>query len=568
MATVKNILSTFTILGCLMLGLYSCSRSKFASLNTDPDAVLSIDPKTELTPGETGMVSNDLEVFYDFIRNIKPWTQVYVPVTGNTSTFLQTGGNIGQRWGSFYGGVGDDLEDVIHIIDNMSAAEAPKYQYLRAMTMIPLAYYAFYVSDGFDRIPYSQAFKARYTSPPLLTPVYDAQQTLFDSLDTQLKNAVAVLESSPAATQQTPGANDIFYGGDPTHWIKAANSLRLKMAMRLIKQDPARLTSIVNDVFADNVGLMTSIADDWIVYSTTIGTGTNSDPVLQTIYSGSHNTVSFMSQTADPRLRTFYQQSGINTQDIFDSAKAQGALPDTLTWDGLAYRGQYVSPGTSSDATRSFWFQKLSFSYKGVAQSLNYPSVIQPGLTYFTYNNTTGGINMFPIITYADVCFMRAELKQRGLDNDPMSAQDLYNAGITASINNYDQWGKNTLAPDYTPLGANEISNYLTQPGIAFNPSNALEQICVQEYLNYFVVPNECWALIKRTGYPSTTGSILRLEDVSAYGVMPRRYPITAPLLSDLNYNNETIAIDSMVSEPNFGQINDITGRVWWDQPN
>jgi hypothetical protein len=568
MATAKNTLCTFTILGCLMLGLYSCSRSKFAGLNTDPDAVLSIDPKTELTPGETGMVSNDLEVFYDFIRNIKPWTQVYVPVTGNTSTFLQTGGNIGQRWGSFYGGVGDDLEDVIHIIDNMSATEAPKYQYLRAMTMIPLAYYAFYVSDGFDRIPYSQAFKARYTSPPLLTPVYDAQQTLFDSLDTQLKNAVAVLESSPAATQQTPGANDIFYGGDPTHWIKAANSLRLKMAMRLIKQDPARLTSIVNDVLADNVGLMTSIADDWIVYSTTIGTGTNSDPVLQTIYSGSHNTVSFMSQTADPRLRTFYQQSGINTQDIFDSAKAQGALPDTLTWDGLAYRGQYVSPGTSSDATRSFWFQKLSFSYKGVAQSLNYPSVIQPGLTYFTYNNTTGGINMFPIITYADVCFMRAELKQRGLDNDPMSAQDLYNAGITASINNYDQWGKNTLAPDYTPLGANEISNYLTQPGIAFNPSNALEQICVQEYLNYFVVPNECWALIKRTGYPSTTGSILRLEDVSAYGVMPRRYPITAPLLSDLNYNNETIAIDSMVAEPNFGQINDITGRVWWDQPN
>jgi hypothetical protein len=568
MATVKNILSTFTIMGCLALGMYSCNRSKFAGLNTDPDAVLSIDPKTELTPGETGMVSNDFEVFYDFIRNIKPWTQVYVPVTGNTSTFLQTGGNIGQRWSSFYGGVGDDLEDVIHIIDNMSAAKALKYQYLRAITMIPLAYYAFYVSDDFDRIPYAQAFKARYTTPPLLTPVYDAQQSLFDSLDTQLKNAVAVLESSPAATQEALGGNDIFYGGDPAHWIKAANSLRLKMAMRLIKQDPARLTSIVNEVLADNVGLMAGTADDWIVYSTTIGTGTNSNPFSQTIYSGSHNTVSFMSQTADPRLRTFYQQSGINTQDIFDSAKAQGALPDTLTWDGLAYRGQYVSPGTSSDATRSFWFQKLNFSYKGVAQSTYYPSMLQAGLTYYTYNNTTGGVNMFPIITYADVCFMRAELKLRGLSNDPMSAQDLYNAGITASINNYDQWGKNTLAPDYAPLGANEITNYLAQPGIAFNPSNALEQVCVQEYLNYFVVPNECWALIKRTGYPSTTGNILRLEDVSAYGVMPRRYPITAPLLSDLNYNNETIAIDSMTAEPNFGQINDITGRVWWDQPN
>jgi hypothetical protein len=568
MRTVKTILHASAILGCLLLGFNSCNRTKFAELNTDPDAVLTIDPKTELTPGETSMVSNDFEVFYDFVRSIKPWTQWYVPMSGNTATFLQTNGNIGNRWGTFYGGVGYNLEDVIHIIDNLPAAKAPEYQYLRAITLIPLAYYAFYVTDGFDRMPYTNAFQARYTVPANLTPTYDAQQSLFDTLDTQLKTAIAVLESTPSATQEALGGNDVFYGGDATHWIKAANSLRLKMAMRLMKQNPARTTAIANEVLADNTGLIASVADDWILYSTTIGTGGNSNPVNQTIYAGSHNTVSFMSQTADPRLRIFYQQSGINTQDIFDSAKLQGALPDTLTWDGQAYRGQYVSPAVTSDPTRGFWFQTLSFSYKGVTQSLNYPSEIQPGLTYYTYDNTTGGINMFPIITYADVCFMRAELKQRGLDNDPMTAQALYTAGVTASITNYDTWGKNTLLPDYTPLGATEISNYIAQPGVAFDPNNALEQICDQEYLNYFVVPNECWALVKRTGYPSATGNVLRFEDVSAYGLMPRRYPITAPALSDLNFTNETNAIDSMTAEPNFGQINDITGRVWWDQPN
>lgn len=567
MCKLNNLLYKTPLVFFLLLSLFSCSRSKFAGLNTDPDAVLTIDPKTELTPGELDMFQNDFEVFYDFIRNIKPWTQCYVPVTGNTATFLQTGGNIGQRWSIFYGGLGDNLEDVIHLIDNMPAAKAAQYQYLRAITLIPLAYYAFYVSDGFDRIPYKQAFKARYTTPPLLTPEYDAQQSLFDTLDTQLKSAIAVLESNPTTTQVTLGNNDVFYNGDPTHWIKAANSLRLKMAMRLMKQDPAKLTAIANDVLADNIGLMTSTDDDWILYSTTVGTGTNSNPLLQTIYSGAHNTVGFMSKTADPRLRIFYQQSGINTQDIFDSAKAQGALPDTLTWDGQAYRGEYVSPAVTGDPTRGYWFQKLSFSYKGVAQSVYYPSVIQGGLTYYTYNSATGGTNMFPVITYADVCFMRAELKQRGLDNDPMNVQDLYNAGITASITNYDHWGKNTLLPNYTPLGPNEIADYLAQPGVAFDPTNALEQICDQEYLNYFVMPNECWALVKRTGYPSTAGNILRFEDVSTYGAMPRRYPVTAPSLSDPNYVNETNAIDSMTAEPNFGQPTDITGRVWWDQP-
>jgi hypothetical protein len=568
MSTVKNIVYSFTILGCLLLGLYSCSRSKFADLNTNPDAVLTIDPKTELTPGETSMVNDNFETFYDFIRNINPWTQTYVPMGGNTATFQQSGGNIGARWGILFGSVGDDLVDVIHIINTMSAKTAPEYQYLKAIANIPLAYYAFYVTDVYDRMPYSQAFQARYTTPALLTPVYDSQQSIYDSLDTQLKNAIATLESTPTATQEALGGNDVFYGGSATEWIKAANSLRMKIAMRWMKQNPARTTAIVNDVLADNVGLMTSTADDWIIYSTTIGTGTNSDPVNQTIYSGAHNQVAFMAQTVDPRLRIFYQQSAINTQDIFDSAQAQGALPDTLTWDGQAYRGQYVSPALSGDPTRAFWTQKLTFSYKGVAQSTYYPSMIQPGLTYYTYDNTTGGTNMFPIITYADVCFMRAELKQRGLDNDPMNVSDLYNAGIAASIQNYDTWGKNTLLPDYTPLGSNEISNYLTQPGIAFDPTNALEQICDQAYLNFFVQPNERWALMKRTGYPSTTGNIFRIEDVSSYGAMPRRYPISAPLLSDLNYTNEATAIDSMEAEPNFGQINDITGRVWWDQPN
>src|ERR1700735_5595946 len=136
MATVKNILCTFTILGCLTLGLHSCSRTKFAQLNTDPDAVLSIDPKTELTPGEVDMVSNDFEVFYDFIRNIKPWTQVYVNTNGNTATFLTTGGNINNRWGNFYGGVGYNLEDVLHIIDNMPDAQRAQYQYMRAIASI------------------------------------------------------------------------------------------------------------------------------------------------------------------------------------------------------------------------------------------------------------------------------------------------------------------------------------------------------------------------------------------------------------------------------------------------
>ena len=59
------------------------------------------------------------------------------------------------------------------------------------------AYYAFYVSDINGSIPYTQAFQARYGGT--LTPTYDAQKDLFDTLDLQIKTAVANLEANPSS---------------------------------------------------------------------------------------------------------------------------------------------------------------------------------------------------------------------------------------------------------------------------------------------------------------------------------------------------------------------------------
>ncbi len=553
--------------GLLMIGgQFACSRSKFAQINTNPDAVLSINPQTELTPGEIAIHSSSIEVFYDFVRNIKPWTQTYVFTTGNTSTFLAgANANMNERWSIFYGGVGDNLFDVMQIIDKMPATQQAQYQFMKAEASIPFIYYAFYVSDANGSIPYTQAFLARYTIPAFLTPIYNSQEALFDTLDKQLQSAIAVLESTPTVTQISPAGNDLYFGGDPTHWVKAANALRLKIAMRLMKVNPAKLTSIVNSVLADNVGLPQSSADEWILYSSTVGMNDNNNNALnQGNYSGSYNNVNFMWKTGDPRTRVFYQPAGITSADMLDSAEAQGQIPTSVTWDGQIYRGQYANPSASNSAN-SYMFRQLTFSYKGIKTQVYWPSIIQAGLTYATYNATTGGTNAFPLITYADVCFMRAELIARGLDNDQSRADSLYYQGIRASLMDYDHWAQITLQPDYTPLQYSEITNYLAQTGIVYNPATAVEQICDQKYLNYFVQPNETWALIKRTGFPAVASQILAMEDVSSVGVMPRRYAAIQPALGDLNYTNATNAIDSMALNPNYGTPSSLTGRVWWD---
>jgi hypothetical protein len=157
---------------------------------------------------------------------------------------------------------------------------------------------------------------------------------------------------------------------------------------------------------------------------------------------------------------------------MFDSAKAQGVIPATETW--RPYRGIYASPDASKQTDKIFYFGQISYSYKGVATNTNYASIIQNGLFDAAYQSLNGNIN-FPVITFADVCLMRAELAVAGITSE--NAQTWYYAGIDASLADYDQWGKDAKVIGYTALAPGEATTYKAQPGIVYDPANALEQI-------------------------------------------------------------------------------------------
>jgi hypothetical protein len=547
----------------LLLGVFftSCSRDKFAEMNTNPDDVLVIRPEYEFTAALLNINSNDFEYYYDYNRAMYYWTQSFVTRTGNAGTVYNGSGNLNQRYSNFYNNVGSKLVDVIHLIDGLPDAEKQRYVYLRAITRIPLAYYAFYVSDVQGSIAYTEAFKARYTG--LLTPSYNSQSALYDTLDNQLAASIAILKTTPAATQTDITNYDLYYAGEVASWIKAANSLRLRIAMRLSKRDPAKMKTLVAKILADDGGLISNTDEDWkFVGGTDFSSGGNYNPQSNSDVSGAKNLVDFMWNTADPRIRTLFQKAPL-TKDMFDSAKAQGILPATLAWDGQLYRGQFANPGATTDVNYGYYFKDLVFSYQGASTTVRYSSFIQPNLYY---NSASKNKIVFPIITYADVCFMRAELAVTGATTE--DAQTWYYNGIDASLANYDDMGSKAAVVDYTPLTGAEVTNYKAQPGIVYNAANALEQISVQEYLNCYKNQNEAWATIKRTGFPSVTGNILKLETVTQDNtalVMPRRFVVTYPSITSLNYQNALDAINDMLKDPGFSTPDDITGRVWWD---
>ncbi len=225
------------------------------------------------------------------------------------------------------------------------------------------------------------------------------------------------------------------------------------------------------------------------------------------------------------------------------------------------YVGSYTNPDTSH-------LPKYAALYS-VADTL---SPVQHRLFTPNYDENDGngvgdGVGFFPFLTYAEYCFIRADLAARTITSD--DAATWYTNGVTASITFYDQRAKAAKISNYTSVTPTEISDYLASPGVVFDPSKSLDQIACQAYIDFFRQPSEAWAWWKRTGYPNTTSTV-RWEPLTSNGAaitLPRRAPLTALPVTDANYTNQTNAFTQMQTDAGFGTPQDPFGRVWWDQP-
>jgi len=537
----------------LLLG--GCKKSAFVELNTNPNTLYSIKPEEQFLNTAIQAHGQDFEQFYDNYRRIMYWTQQSTANAGNGSVTLKTVGNFNTRYGIFYPTLGSILTDVQVLISKLPVAEQAKYDQIKAIADIPKIYYAFYVSDINGSIPFTEAFQARYGGT--LTPKYQTQQELYTLWDKRLKEVIGILKASPATTQVSLGKNDLYYHGDPLLWAKAAAGLRLRMAMRLMKRDPATAMAIVKEVIGDATNLMSSNADGWIFYAdVSFTSGGNWAPDE---FRAPKPSVDFMFAQSDPRLRDYYQKNNY-TQINIDSAVKRNILSP-----GTVATRQYVGAPISPDAVAQV---KTWFVQKKVNDALSLDTVSYLQWRMFQPANGGGtGQSFFPLITYADELFMRAELAAKVMTAEDPKA--LYYAGIDASVTFFDAAAANAKLSDYTALAPAELVAYKAAPAIVYNAAKVLEQIAIQAYLDFYKQPNEAWALYKRTGMPNATTALAN-ENIIIDGTLfqiPRRAALSAPSTSDLNGSNKQTALDAMKADADFGTgFDDLYGRVWWDK--
>jgi hypothetical protein len=185
-------------------------------------------------------------------------------------------------------------------------------------------------------------------------------------------------------------------------------------------------------------------------------------------------------------------------------------------------------------------------------------------------NGPGDGEGFYPFLTYAEYCFLRADLIARNIVTGGGTAQEWYEKGVTASIQYYNKRAVAAKVENFTQVTPAEITAYLAAPGVAFDPAKATEQIAVQAYLEFFRQPSEAWAWWKRTGFPNPS-SVLPWATLKSNGSvlqLPRRASINVLPTTNLNYQNQQEAIAAMAAETGFGNgPNDAFGRVWWDKP-
>lgn len=385
----------------------------------------------------------------------------------------------------------------------------------------PIPYSQMRSSQGGGKIDENGAFQGNLFAAP-----YDSQQDLYNNLISDLNNAITKLMENRNAETEWFSKYDKVYSGNVDNWIRYANSLKLRMAIRISYVEPALAKQIAEEAINNPVGVITGNSqnayrsvDDNPLYTMSVGS-------WKQVKAGA-DLISYMSGYNDPRLP------------------------------------KYFAPCTYKDHTTEY-----AGIRNGITISIGYPETSDPVITKKT-----------PMIWFsaAEVAFLKAEGALRKW-NMGGTAESLYNEGIALSFEqngvsgstvNYQNdavskpkayvcW--NTNIPGYNELGFPPQSDITIKWDEAATEEQKLERIITQKWIAIYPLSNEAWAEFRRTGYPKLAPvAVNRSGGIIPNGSFARRLPF-----SSKEYENNLANVMSAINM--LGGPDNQNTRLWWDK--
>ncbi len=377
-------------------------------------------------------------------------------------------------------------------------------------------------TDAYGDVPYTEAGKAK--TDGVYTPVYDSQEAIYTGILADLKKA-----NEQLATASTGLNGDILFGGGAASivkWRKLANSLRLRLLMRL---------SAKKNVSADMQAIL-------------------SDPINNPIFTSNADNAELKYLAAAPNQWPLYG----SRVGSFDEIRVSKTLSDRLTALGDTRLNVFGRPSQSSVTAGTPKVEGIPNGLGDVA-ALNFnggpQGVSRVGYTFACLVcNDPGQAVPDPaapraiLMNYSELQFILAEAREKGLIITG-NADAYYANGITA---NFDYW--KALVPTQYNVNVTMPAGYLTQTQVAYTGTQAekLAKIALQKWVSLYFNGLEAWFDWRRTGMPAIVPGAANLNA----NKVPVRYiyPLSE---QSLNGTNRQKAVAAQ------GGTDDLNTKMW-----
>lgn len=454
------------------------------------------------------------DLFAGYVHDFNPFND-----GKNNSTYYMMDGWNGSSWDNTYGYIMPEVQKSEQINENINWG-------FYGITKILKVELMHRISDLYGPIVYTQFGSKTGSKPDTQQEAYTA---FFKDLDEGIDKIRKFVADNPGMENFT--SFDVFMPEGKKNyaqWIKFANSLRLRLAVRLSVVAPKTAAAEIEKAMNPDAGGLLEANNDIVAVSTALGF-TNPFGEINKGWGEvflNANLESYMKGYEDPRLEKYFE-------------KAEGVKDETSV---IAYAGTYkgIRPGTG-------------FSHKNYAKH-----------SKSTISQTTSAVLMTP----AEIWFLRAEAALREFTTE--DPKDCYEKGVRAS---FAQWGADGadkfLASDNVPADYKDAFNAEYNVKAAgtitpkwdegAGPAVKLERIITQKWLAMFPEGCEAWTEQRRTGFPKLFEVMVNQSGGTVDSkIGPRRLNFFVSIKTT-NPEQYQQLLDALGGADNCGT------RLWWD---
>jgi hypothetical protein len=482
------------------------SCKKQLDINTNPD-VPSLEQGTPELVFPAGVASAAGRIGGDLAIIGGIWSQFYTQNTTssqyrNVDAFNMSKNDFGSTlssspWAELYSGALNDFQFVIN-----KSNQNQNWNYLLMATVMK-AYAMQVLVDIYDKIPYTEAFQGANN----LAPKFDDGYTVYKGLLAELDTALS--KNFDASTNTVPGETDFIFPGalsswaiDP--WIQFANTLKLKMYMRMVYAKPQEAEAGIKKLYTEGANFL----DQDATMDVFEDAPDKSNPLYEFNFRKLNTTenlkasvtfLSWLQENDDPRIDDYFE---------FETGSTSNYLG--------------INQG----------------DYENIDPAFNKASRARVLAT-----------DPVDFISLAESHFLQAEALERFYGGAGAKAQ--YDAGVTAAFDRYGEDASDFIAPGgpyvYPSAGTFEqkLEAIITQKWASMPGSHALEAFFERN----------------RTNYPRT--SPVYSTD-AAY--VPGQFVYPKKGVTNGLFAKRLIWPDVEVSKnPNAPAQEPVTKEVWWD---